>query len=57
MNKKVFYQIALGIGIWTIISPIILGAAGTLVFYGNVLAGGILAILSLEGLMSGGKKI
>ncbi len=57
VKNKILYQIILGIGIWMIISPIILGAAGTLIFYGNAVAGGILVMLSLEGLLSGGKNI
>lgn len=52
-----FEWLVLGMGIWVAVSPIFLGAAGTIIFYGNVVAGVILMILALRGLTSNGKKI
>lgn len=57
MKASMFEWLVLGMGIWVAVSPIFLGAAGTIIFYGNVVAGVILMILALRGLTSNGKKI
>jgi hypothetical protein len=51
-----FNWIILFFGIWVIVSPILLGSAGTLLFYSNVFIGTLLVIVSLKGIM-GGKSI
>jgi len=57
LKDSMFEWLVLGMGIWVAVSPIFLGAAGTIIFYGNVVAGVILMILALRGLTSNGKKI
>ncbi|MDD4931779.1 MAG: SPW repeat protein [Candidatus Colwellbacteria bacterium] len=57
MRQTILEWLILAIGAWIMISPIVLGAAGTLVFYSNILTGAFLIIIALKGLTSNGKKI
>lgn len=52
-----FEWLVLGAGIWVAVSPIFLGSAGTIVFYGNVAAGVFLIVIALRELTNNGKKI
>lgn len=51
-----FNWIILFFGIWVVISPILLGSAGTLLFYSNVIIGALLVIVALRDIM-GGKSV
>jgi hypothetical protein len=51
-----FNWIILFFGVWVILSPIILGSVGTVLFYSNVVVGALLVIVALRGLM-GGKSV
>jgi len=57
MKQRIFEWLVLGAGIWVAVSPIFLGAAGTIIFYGNVVAGAALIIIALRELTNNGKKI
>ena len=56
-GKKTFEWLVLFVGLAVAISPLFFGAAGTIVFYGNVIAGAALVILALRELTDNGKKI
>jgi hypothetical protein len=57
LKQRMFEWLVLGAGIWVAVSPIFLGSAGTIVFYGNVATGVFLIVIALRELTNNGKKI
>jgi hypothetical protein len=53
MNTKIFNWIILFFGVWVVLSPILLGSAGTLLFYSNTIVGALLVLLAVKNIMSG----
>jgi hypothetical protein len=53
MAVKMFNWIILFFGVWVVLSPILLGSVGTVLFYSNVIVGSTLVIVALRGIMSG----
>jgi hypothetical protein len=53
MSEKTFNWIILFFGVWVILSSIILGSAGTLLFYSNTIAGALLVLFAVKNIMNG----
>jgi hypothetical protein len=56
MTAKIFNWIILVFGIWVILSPILLGSVGTILFYSNTVVGALLVVFAVKNIM-GGKSI
>jgi hypothetical protein len=56
MTAKIFNWIILIFGIWVILSPILLGSVGTILFYSNTVVGALLVVFAVKNIM-GGKSV
>ncbi|MFA4999337.1 MAG: SPW repeat protein [Parcubacteria group bacterium] len=56
MTAKTFNWVILVFGIWVILSPILLGSVGTILFYSNTVIGALLVVFAVKNIM-GGKSI
>jgi|GEM_PF-1265668 len=56
MTAKIFNWVILTFGIWVILSPILLGSVGTVLFYSNTVVGALLVVFAVKNIM-GGKSI
>ncbi len=56
MTAKIFNWVILAFGIWVILSPILLGSVGTVLFYSNTVVGALLVVFAVKNIM-GGKSI
>jgi len=56
MNSKTFNWIILCFGTWVILSPLLLGSVGTVLFYSNTIIGALLVIFAVKNII-GGKGI
>jgi len=56
MTAKIFNWIILVFGIWVILSPILLGSVGTILFYSNTVVGALLVVFAVKNIM-GGKSV
>jgi hypothetical protein len=52
MSEKTFNWIILFFGVWVILSSIILGSAGTLLFYSNTIVGALLVLFAVKNIMN-----
>jgi len=55
-KQVIFNWLILSFGVWVILSPIILGSVGTILFYSNVLVGALLVAFAVKHIM-GGKSV
>lgn len=56
MTAKIFNWIILIFGVWVILSPILLGSVGTILFYSNTVVGALLVVFAVKNIM-GGKSV
>jgi len=51
MNSKTFNWIILCFGAWVILSPLLLGSVGTVLFYSNTIIGALLVIFAVKNII------
>jgi len=55
-SSSVFNWVILLFGMWVILSPLLLGSVGTILFYSNIVVGTLLVIFAVKNII-GGKGI
>jgi len=56
ISSSVFNWVILFFGSWVILSPLLLGSIGTILFYSNIVVGTLLVIFAVKNII-GGKGI
>lgn len=55
-NSSIFNWAILFLGAWVILSPLLLGSVGTILFYSNIVVGTLIVIFAVKNII-GGKGI